>query len=74
MDDSDEERISVKTPEPSLVPRIPLGRRVLSTSSAVAHTVGHHFKRHAGAGVMASVAYFDPLVVSIYSQWFFLIP
>ncbi|KAF8587287.1 natural resistance-associated macrophage protein [Ramaria rubella] len=24
------------------------------------HTITHHFTRHAGAGVMASVAYFDP--------------
>lgn len=33
-----------------------LGRRAL----LCLHTVKHHLKRHAGAGVMASVAYFDP--------------
>ncbi|EJD55393.1 natural resistance-associated macrophage protein [Auricularia subglabra TFB-10046 SS5] len=36
--------------------RFRLGRRAL----LCLHTVKHHLKRHAGAGVMASVAYIDP--------------
>lgn len=31
-----------------------------SKGSKIWHLVRHHLTRHAGAGVMASVAYFDP--------------
>ncbi|KAF8489582.1 natural resistance-associated macrophage protein [Gautieria morchelliformis] len=39
---------------------LPPRETLSSRGSNIWHTIRHHFTRHAGAGIMASVAYFDP--------------
>jgi hypothetical protein len=72
----EEDDISCVQPEHSLTRSpaftdtqlLPPSATMSSKGSKIWHTIRHHFTRHAGAGIMASVAYFDPLV------WRFLLP
>ena len=40
--------------------QLPSQRSLSSKGSKIWYIICHHLARHAGAGVMASVAYFDP--------------
>ncbi|KIJ45571.1 hypothetical protein M422DRAFT_227211 [Sphaerobolus stellatus SS14] len=59
-DRSDDDLSIIEQPSPQALSRPSFRRKFISTTSSAARTVGVHFTKHAGAGVMASVAYFDP--------------